>query len=151
MGHPPTPQIDRIACPWLIKRFVDPAATFMFVAPSDVIEVADRFDATPFDVDGVYWSHRGDKCTFDVMIEEFRIGSEPLSRLAEIVRGADTNRHDFAPEAAGLLAISLGLSRMLGDDLAQFDAGITVYDALYRWARDATHEGHDWPSASAPS
>jgi hypothetical protein len=123
----------------------------MFVAPSDVIEVADRFDATPFDVDGVYWSHRGDKCTFDVMIEEFRIGSEPLSRLAEIVRGADTNRHDFAPEAAGLLAISLGLSCILGDDLAQFDAGITVYDALYRWARDATHESHDWPSASAPS
>jgi rhodanese-related sulfurtransferase len=145
------PKIDRIACPWLIKRFVDPAATFMFVAPSDVIEVADRFDATPFDVDGVYWSHRGDKCTFDLMIEEFEISSEPLARLAEIVRGADTNRHDLAPEAAGLLAISLGLSRMHRDDLAQLDAGITVYDALYRWAGDATHEGHDWPSASAPS
>jgi len=145
------PKIDRIACPWLIKRFVDPAATFMFVAPSDVIEVADRFDATPFDVEGVQWSHRGDKCTFDIMIEAFNVSSEPLDRVADIVRGADTNRHDLAPEAAGLLAISLGLSRMYRDDLAQLDAGMIVYDALYRWARDATGEGHDWPAASVSS
>ena len=144
------PKIDRIACPWLIKRFVDPAAIIMFVAPADVLEVAERFDATPFDIEGVHWSHRGEKCTFDVMIEEFKLASEPMNRLADIVRDADTNRHGIAPEAAGLLAISLGLSRMYRDDLAQLDAGMVVYDALYRWARDAVDEGHDWPSASTP-
>ncbi|MGI9479202.1 MAG: chromate resistance protein ChrB domain-containing protein [Hyphomicrobiaceae bacterium] len=145
------PKIDRIACPWLIKRFVDPAATIMFVAPADVLEVAERFDATPFDIEGVPWSHRGEMCTFDVMIEAFKLASEPLNRVADIVRGADTNRHDLAPEAAGLLAVSLGLSRMYRDDLAQLDAGMVVYDALYRWARDATDEGHDWPAASTQS
>lgn len=145
------PKIDRLACPWFIKRFVDPSAVFMFVAPTDVLEVADRYDATPFDVEDVYWSHRGDQCTFDVMIEEFKLGTEPLLRLAQIVRGADTNRHDLAPEAAGLLAVSLGLSRMYRDDLAQLDAGLVIYDALYRWARDATGEGHDWPAATASS
>lgn len=145
------PKIDRIACPWLIKRFVDPAATILFVAPADVLEVADRFDATPFDVEGVHWSHRGEMCTFDVMVEEFKLASAPMNRLADIVRGADTNRHDLAPEAAGLLAISLGLSRMYRDDLAQLDAGMVVYDALYRWARDAVDEGHDWPAASTSS
>jgi len=143
------PKIDRIACPWLIRRFVDPQATFMFVAPSDVLDVADRFDATPFDVDGVHWSHRAERCTFDVMIDEFKLEIEPLRRVADIVRGADTNRHDLAPEAAGLLAVSLGLSRMYKDDLAQLEAGMTVYDAFYRWARDATGESHDWPTASA--
>lgn len=145
------PKIDRIACPWLIRRFVDPAATFMFVAPGEVLDVADRYDATPFDIEDVLWSHRGEQCTFDVMVEAFKLASEPLNRVADIVRGADTNRHDLAPEAAGLLAVSLGLSRMYRDDLAQLDAGMVIYDALYRWARDATSEGHDWPSASAPS
>jgi rhodanese-related sulfurtransferase len=142
------PKIDRIACPWLIKRFIDPEAVFMFVAPDNVLEVADRFDATPFDIEGVHWSHRGNSCTFDVMIDEFKLNLEPLKHLANIVRGADTNCHDLAPEAAGLLAISLGLSRMYRDDLEQLEAGMTVYDALFRWARDATGEGHDWPSSS---
>ena len=114
------------------------------MAPADVLEVADRFGATPFDIEGVHWSHRDDRCTFDVMIEEFKLASEPMSRLADIVRGADTNRHDIAPEAAGLLAISLGLSRMYRDDLAQLDAGMVVYDALYRWARDAVDEPSFW-------
>ena len=123
----------------------------VFVAPADVLEVADRYDATPFDVEGVHWSHRGEKCTFDVMLEAFKLTTEPLLRVAAIVRGADTNRHDLAPEAAGLLAVSLGLSRMHKDDLAQLDAGMVIYDALYRWARDATDEGHDWPSTSVPS
>jgi rhodanese-related sulfurtransferase len=141
------PKIDRIACPWLIRRFVDRNAQFLFVAPSEVLDVADRFAATPFDVEDVFWSHRGEHCTFDTMLEEFALGSEPLQRLALIVRGADTNRHDLAPEAAGLLAASLGLSRMYRDDLAQLDAGMQLYDAFYRWARDATDEGHDWPSA----
>ncbi len=143
------PKIDRIACPWLIRRFVDPFARFLFVTPSEVADVATRFDATPFDIDGVYWSHRGDTCTFDTMIAEFGLATPALERLATVVRGADTDRHDLAPQAAGLLAISVGLSRMYRDDLAQLDAGLTLYDALYRWARDGFDEGHDWPAGRA--
>jgi rhodanese-related sulfurtransferase len=142
------PKIDRIACPWLIRRFVDREARFLFVAPSEVLAVAERFDATPFDIEGVFWSHRGERCTFDTMIEEFGLRAEPLARLAAIVRGADTNRHDLAPEAAGLLAASLGLSRMFKDDIEQLDRGMLLYDAFYRWSRDAAAEGHDWPAAS---
>lgn len=140
------PKIDRIACPWLIRRFVDPHAVFLFVAPSDVLAVAERFAATAFDVEDVHWSHRGELCTFDVMIAELGLTSEPLSKLATIVRAADTARLDLAPEAAGLLAVSLGLSRMYADDLPQLDAGMLVYDALYRWCRDATGETHNWPT-----
>lgn len=143
------PKIDRIACPWLIRRFVDPRARFLFVGASQVRSVAERFDAAPFDIEGVFWSHRGERCTFDTMVEEFGIASEPLERLAVIVRGADTNSHDLAAEAAGLLAASLGLSRMFRDDLKQLEAGMVLYDAFYRWARDAVDEGHDWPAASA--
>lgn len=141
------PKIDRIACPWLIRRFVDPYAVFLFVAPQEVEAVAERFGAAPFDVENVFWSHRGELCTFDVMVEELGIGTEPLLRLARIVRGADTARLDLEPEAPGLLAASLGLSRMFPDDLAQLEAGMTLYDAFYRWCRDATGETHDWPSA----
>ncbi len=141
------PKIDRIACPWLIRRFIDPGAQFLFVSPPEVMNVAEKFDATPFDIEDVFWSHRDDRCTFDTMVEEFKLDIEPLKHLATIVRGADTNNHDLAPEAAGLLAASLGLSRMYRDDLAQLDAGMVLYDALYRWARDATEEGHDWPAA----
>jgi len=142
------PKIDRIACPWLIRRFIDPGAVFLFVAPSEVQGVAERFDATPFDIEGndVFWSHRGEMCTFDVMLDEFGLATEPLRRLALIVRGADTARLDLAPEAPGLLAASLGLSRMYSDDLDQLEAGIGLYDAFYRWCRDATHETHNWPS-----
>jgi rhodanese-related sulfurtransferase len=142
------PKIDRIACPWLIRRFVDPGAVFLFVAPPEVMGVAERFGATPFDIegDGVFWSHRGEKCTFDAMVEEFGLATEPLERLARIVRGADTARLDLEPEAAGLLAASLGLSRMYADDLAQLEAGMTLYDAFYRWCRDATDETHNWPA-----
>ncbi len=140
------PKIDRIACPWLIRRFVDPDAQFLFVSPAEVLNVAEKFEATPFDVEGVFWSHRHDSCTFDVMLEEFALVTEPLQRLALIIRGADTNRHDLAPEAAGLLAASLGLSRMYRDDLDQLEAGMLLYDAFYRWARDAADEGHDWPA-----
>jgi rhodanese-related sulfurtransferase len=141
------PKIDRIACPWLIRRFVDPRAVFLFVAPSEVPGVAERFGATPFDIEGgeVFWSHRGEKCTFDTMVEEFELTTEPLLHLANIVRGADTARPDLSPEAPGLLAASLGLSRMYADDLAQLDAGMTLYDAFYRWCRDATDETHNWP------
>ncbi len=143
------PKVDRIACPWLIHRFVDPNAVFLFVPPSEVQGVAERFGATSFDIegDGVFWSHRGELCTFDVMVEEFGLGEfEPLRHLATIVRGADTARPDLAPQAAGLLATSLGLSRMYADDLEQLEAGMLLYDAFFRWCRDATDETHDWVS-----
>jgi rhodanese-related sulfurtransferase len=141
------PKIDRVACPWLIRRFVDPTAVFLYVAPSETLAVADRFGATPFDIEGVFWSHRGELCTFDVMLAEFGLRSEALDRLATIIRGADTARLDLAPQAAGLLAASLGLSRMYRDDLAQLDASMALYDAFYRWCRDAVQETHNWPSA----
>ncbi len=140
------PKIDRIACPWLIRRFVDPSAVFLFVAAAEVSAVADRFNATPFDIEEVYWSHRGELCTFDVMVEEFGLATEPMLRLATIVRGADTSRPELAPEVPGLLAASLGLSRMFNDDLEQLAAGTTLYDAFYRWCRDATEETHNWPN-----
>ena len=143
------PKVDRIACPWLIRRFVDPQAVFLFVAPAEVLDVAERFNAVPFDIDGVFWSHRGETCTFDTMLTEFGLSSPPLQQLARIVRGADTARHDLAPEAAGLLAASLGYSRMYRDDLAQLDAAMLLYDAFYRWCRDATGETHNWPSTVA--
>lgn len=145
------PKIDRIACPWLIRRFIDARARFLFVPPAEVLAVAEELDAAPFDVEGVFWSHRGNRCTFDTMIEEFSLHTEPLKRLADIVRGADTNRHEIAPQAAGLLAVSLGLSRMFRDDLEQLEAGMLLYDSLYRWARDAVEEGHDWPAAITPT
>jgi len=140
------PKIDRIACPWLIRRFVDPDAVFLFVAPPEVAAVADRFAATPFDIDDVLWSHRGERCTFDTMLDEFGLEVAPLRHLADIVRGADTARPELAPEAPGLLAASLGLSRIHKDDLTQLDAGLALYDAFYRWCRDATDESHNWPS-----
>ena len=140
------PKIDRIACPWLIRRFIDPRARFLFVEPAQVEAVADRFNATPFDMPGGFWSHRGDQCSFDTMLAEFGLHTPALDRLALIIRAADTNRHDLAPEAAGLLAASLGLSRIYRDDVAQMEAGLALYDAFYRWARDAQSEGHDWPA-----
>ncbi len=143
------PKIDRIACPWLIRRFVDPKAAFLFVAPSEVLSVAERFEATPFDVENVHWSHRGELCTFDLMVEEFGLGDAAMLRLATIVRAADTARLDLAPEAPGLLAASLGLSRMYANDLAQLDAGMALYDAFFRWCRDATDEKHNWPANKA--
>ncbi|MBU2190661.1 MAG: chromate resistance protein, partial [Alphaproteobacteria bacterium] len=103
--------------------------------------------ATPFDIENVFWSHRGGLCTFDVMVAEFGLVAEPLQRLAAIVRAADTGQSELVPEAAGLLAVSLGLSRLYADDLAQLEAGMTLYDALYRWCRDATGETHNWPNA----
>ncbi|OED37643.1 sulfurtransferase [Chromatiales bacterium (ex Bugula neritina AB1)] len=145
------PKVDRIACPWLIRRFVDPNARFLFVSAPTVAAVAEKFNATPFDIDNVFWSHRGDQCTFDTMVTEFGLSTVALERLALIVRGADTDQHSLAPESAGLLAACLGLSRMYTDDLQQLDAGIAVFDAFYRWARDAVDEKHNWPSATKRS
>ncbi|SFD68261.1 hypothetical protein SAMN04488523_10260 [Sulfitobacter brevis] len=143
------PKIDRIACPWLIRRFIDPQARFLFVSPAEVSGVAERFGATPFDVEGVTFSHRGAKCTFDALLDDFCLHSDALNRLATVIRAADTNRHEDAPQAAGLLALSVGLSRQYRDDHAQLEAGMALYDALYRWARDGSDEGHDWPADRA--
>lgn len=140
------PKIDRIACPWLIRRFIDPTARFLFVAPAEVEAVAERFAATPFDIEGVTFSHRGENCSFDALMDDFTLHTEALDRLALVVRAADTDRHDLSPQAAGLLALSVGLSRMYRDDLQQLETGIALYDALYRWARDGHEEGHDWPA-----
>lgn len=145
------PKIDRIACPWLIHRFIDRQAVFLFVAPSEVVGTGELLGAIPYDIEDVFWSHRGDQCTFDTMIAEFGLSIPALDRLATIVRAADTARLDLAPEASGLLAASLGLSRMYADDLEQLEAGMALYDAFYRWARDATEETHNWPAPGRPA
>lgn len=136
------PKIDRIACPWLITRFIDPTAQFMFVPRGDVAAVADRFDATPFDVPDAAYSHLGENCSFDALLDAFELRTEPLDRMAKIIRAADTNMHNNAVQAAGLLAISVGLSKMHRDDNDMLLAGLPIYDALYRWARDGFEEGH---------
>ncbi|MBP7586456.1 MAG: chromate resistance protein [Thermoanaerobaculia bacterium] len=140
------PKVDRIACPWLIRRFVDPRAVILYVATAEVAGVAQFCGGMPFDVEDTFWSHRGELCTFDVMLMEFGLSTPALDRLSAIVRGADTARPELAPEAPGLLAASLGLSRMYSDDLEQLDAGMALYDAFYRWCRDATDETHNWPT-----
>jgi rhodanese-related sulfurtransferase len=140
------PKIDRIACPWLVRRFIDPTARFLFVTPAEVPAVADRFGAIAYDIEGVPFSHRGDQCSFDALLDDFALHTDALDRMALVIRAADTDRHDLAPQAAGLLALSVGLSRMFRDDLQQLEAGMLLYDALYRWARDGHEEGHDWPA-----
>jgi hypothetical protein len=123
-----------------------PALVDVRLQPSEVPAVAERFKATPFDIEGVFWSHRGETCTFDTTIEEFALKSAPLLQLAKIVRGADTARPDLTPQSEGLLAASLGYSRMYRDDLPQLEAAMALYDAFYRWCRDASEETHNWPS-----
>jgi len=143
------PKIDRIACPWLIRRFIDPFAVFHFVPAEWVKDVAEELDAIPFDIEDVHYSHRGETCTFDTLIAEFAISDPALTHLARIVRGADTARLDLEPQSAGLLAISLGLSAIEADDLSQLAAGMPIYDALYGWCRHATGERHNWPAKAA--
>ena len=136
------PKIDRIACPWLITRFIDLDAKFMFVPRGDVLAVADRFDATAFDVDGAPYGHQGAACSFDALLDGFGLRTPALDRMATVIRAADTDQHSIAPQAAGLLAISVGLSKQHRDDNAMQQAGLAVYDGLYRWARDGHTEGH---------
>jgi rhodanese-related sulfurtransferase len=145
------PKIDRVACPWLIRRFLDARARILFVDPPQVPAVAREFGAVPFDIEGIELSHEGERCSFDTMLKLFGLESEPsLARLAIIVRGADTARTDLAPEAAGLLAVSLGLSAQAGDDdHAMLRHGFIVYDALYAWLRFAAAERHNWPAKAA--
>jgi rhodanese-related sulfurtransferase len=141
------PKVDRLACPWLIRRFVDPDAVFLYVAPSEVAAVAERFGAAAFDIDGAFWGHRGERCTFDTMVEEFGLATPALAHLATVVRGADTGRPELAAESAGLRAACLGLSRRHAEDLAQLDAAMALYDAFYLWARDAAAETQGRPRA----
>jgi hypothetical protein len=138
------PKIDRIACPWLIARFIDRAPEFIFVAPRDVSRLASELDAIPFDVEGVELSHEGPLCTFDALVAKYRLDDPALRELAVIVRGADTARLDLAPQAAGLLAISLGLSYNFRDDQEQLRHGFVLYDALYSWCRYVRDETHSW-------
>ncbi|MFL5620847.1 MAG: chromate resistance protein ChrB domain-containing protein [Gemmatimonadaceae bacterium] len=139
------PKIDRVACPWLIARFIDDRPEFLFVPPADVMRVAAETGATPYDVEGVELSHDGALCSFDAFIRKYGLGgNEALARLAIIVRGADTARLDLAPECAGLLAVSLGLSRLFHDDHEQLTHGFTMYDALYAWHTQARDERHTW-------
>ena len=138
------PKIDRVACPWLIARFIDRTPEFLFAPPGDVRRIADEMGATPFDVEGVELSHDGPRCSFDAFLEKYGLDDPALAELAVIVRGADTARLDLAPQAAGLLAVSLGLSRNFADDHELLRQGFVVYDALYSWARDARDESHAW-------
>ncbi|MGH6892990.1 MAG: chromate resistance protein ChrB domain-containing protein [Dongiaceae bacterium] len=139
------PKIDRIACPWLIRRFIDPRATFHYVPADRVLDEAAARNAIPFDIPGVTFSHRGETCTFDSMIDDFGLRDDALRSIARIIRGADTSRLDLTAQSAGLYAISLGLGDLVEDDQALLEAGLPIYDALYRWQRDLGREEHSWP------
>jgi len=139
------PKIDRIACPWLIERFIDKAPEFLFAPPQDVLRVAENTGAIPYDIPGVGLSHVGDCCSFDAFLSQYRLTDSALAKLAVIVRGADTSRLDLAPEAAGLFAISLGLSRNFEDDHEMLRHGMVMYDALYAWCKFCQNEPHGRP------
>ena len=138
------PKIDRIACPWLLARFVDPGAEFLYVPAKQVLEAAKEHDAIPYDVPDVRFTHEGERCSFDAFIAHFHLDDPALAQLAMIVRGADTARLDLAPQASGLAAISLGLSRKYSDDHEMLKHGMVMYDALYAWCKGGQDELHTW-------
>jgi hypothetical protein len=145
------PKIDRVACPWLIARFIDQEPTFLFVPPAEVLRVAAASGAVPYDVDGVELSHVGPLCSFDALLAKYDLAGDPsLEELAVVVRGADTDRLDLAPQCAGLLALSLGLSRLFTDDHEQLRHGFVMYDALYAWLGHARGETHTWNPQRTP-
>ena len=141
------PKIDRIACPWLVARFVDPKAEFLYVPAGEVLTAAAEQGAIPYDIPNVELSHRGELCSFDAFLAKYDLTDPALKQLAVIVRGADTNRLDLAPQAAGLLAVSLGLSHNFADDHAMLAQGMVLYDAIYAWCRSCQDETHDWRPA----
>lgn len=141
------PKIDRVACPWLILRFVDPEAEILYVATSDVLLVAQEQGAVPFDIPGVELTHAGSFCSFDAFLTKYHLVDPALMRLAVIVRGADTSRLDLAPQSAGLYAISLGLSSVFASDQDLLRYGLVLYDALYAWCANLQDETHNWPPA----
>ncbi|HXM83061.1 MAG TPA: chromate resistance protein ChrB domain-containing protein [Burkholderiales bacterium] len=143
------PKIDRIACPWLIRRFIDPDAEFLYVPTSDVKRIASERNAEPYDIPDVEFSHVGEQCSFDAFLNFFHLKKDPaLQELAIIVRGADTNRLDLAPQAPGLAAISVGLSRIYKNDHEMLEHGMVVYDALYAWCKEGKAEVHTWNPAA---
>lgn len=152
------PKIDRIACPWLIRRFIDPRSEFFYVPPAQVFSEAARLGSVAYDIPGAPVSHKGERCSFDVLLAAFGLQDAALYRLARIVRGADTDRLGLAPESAGLLALSLGLSQLHTDDHAMLDAALPLYDALYAWCQSAAAavwqgtpaETHSWPQEAMP-
>src|SRR6202521_3061765 len=143
--------MDRIACPWLIRRFIDADAEFLFVAAGRVLTVAGETGATPYDIPGVELSHVGEECSFDAFLQKYRLADKGLQHLASIVRGADTSRLDLTPQSAGLYAISLGLSAIFTDDHQMLEHGMVVYDALYAWCSRLQDETHNWPPAGYPA
>ncbi|MDH4188698.1 MAG: chromate resistance protein [Betaproteobacteria bacterium] len=144
------PKIDRIACPWLIRRFIDPGAEFLYVPSAEVRRIAAARAATAYDIADVRLSHEGERCSFDAFLAAYRLRDPALAELAVIVRGADTARLDLAPQAAGLAAISLGLSRLYQDDFEMLARGMIVYDALYAWCREGKGESHTWNPQAYP-
>ena len=142
------PKIDRIACPWLIARFIDDTPEFLYVPATDVLTQATQTGAIPYDIPNVELSHVGDLCSFDAFLKKYQLTDPALQQLAVIVRGADTARLDLAPQAAGLLAISLGLSHQFQDDHEMLQQGMVMYDAMYQWCKACQQETHGWPPAS---
>jgi hypothetical protein len=139
------PKIDRIACPWLVTRFIDREPEFLFVAPARVMAEAQETGAIPYDIPGVELSHDGELCSFDAFLARYNLDEPALKQLAVIVRGADTSRLDLTPQSAGLFAISLGLSAVFADDHEMLRHGMVIYDALYAWCRSCQGEAHAWP------
>jgi hypothetical protein len=139
------PKIDRIACPWLIARFIDDAPEFLYVPAGDVLAVAQATGAVPYDIPGVEMGHVGELCSFDAFLARHQLDDPALQQLAAIVRGADTSRLDLTPQSAGLVALSLGLSRNFSDDHEMLAHGMVMYDALYAWCRSCQEEAHNWP------
>ena len=142
------PKIDRIACPWLIRRFIDPEAEFIYVPAERVLSAAKETGSIPYDVADVEFTHEGERCSFDTFLRIYGINDPALDHLALIVRGADTSRHDLSPQCAGLFAISLGLSANFPDDHEMLAHGMVIYDALYTWCRSLQAETHNWPAAA---
>jgi hypothetical protein len=141
------PKIDRIACPWLIRRFIDADAEFLYVPVDQVLTVARETGAIPYDIPGVEFSHVGEKCSFDAFLEKYALTDKGLQHLALIVRGADTSRLDLTPQSAGLYAVSLGLSENFTDDHEMLAHGMVMYDALYAWCAHLQNAAHNWPPA----
>lgn len=139
------PKIDRIACPWLITRFIDPQPEFLYVPSGEVLRIAREENAMPYDIPGVELSHEGELCSFDAFLHKYELDEPALEQLAKIVRGADTSRLELTPQSAGLYAISLGLSHAFANDQEMLRHGLVIYDALYAWCKDCQGESHNWP------
>jgi hypothetical protein len=142
------PKIDRIACPWLVARFIDKEPEFLYVRSSEVLRIAEQADAIPYDIPNVELTHDGELCSFDAFLKKYALDEPALQQMARIVRGADTSRLDLTPQSAGLYALSLGLSRQFADDHEMLKHGMVMYDALYAWCKDCQSEAHNWPPSA---